>query len=296
MPTRAETIAIAWQPLTPGGVAAFARASFLRLLVVQWLFAVVAALSVVCFLRTAWFPVVHQAIQAMPEYGEIVRGKLYWKGESPVQLAVSPRISFGVDLNHDSAMGGEADLGLVFGAGSMRIRWLGGYEDLPYPAGATLSFNQPDLKAWWEAREWMFLALTLLTVVLGLLAVWHVLGMLYVPAAKMLALLAGRSLTWAGAWRLCMASLLPGALFMATAIVCHASGALDLIRFAVCLAAHLIVGWAYVFGAVFCLPERVRETSPREKQTPSNPFNVRPESESTARAGRSKSDRNPFRK
>src|SRR5579871_2922000 len=48
----------AWEPLTPYGVAAFARASLGRLLLVQLLVAIAAGGLTVWFLHHAWLPVV----------------------------------------------------------------------------------------------------------------------------------------------------------------------------------------------------------------------------------------------
>ena len=52
----------AWEPLTPRGVAAFARASFERLFIVQGLFALLAAAAVVWVLSDGVFPVIDDAI------------------------------------------------------------------------------------------------------------------------------------------------------------------------------------------------------------------------------------------
>src|SRR5215831_1390432 len=60
-----------WLPLTPRGVAAFARASWWRLLLVQFIFATLVAAAVVWFLDTAWFPTIHNAIRKLPARGEI---------------------------------------------------------------------------------------------------------------------------------------------------------------------------------------------------------------------------------
>ena len=48
----------AWEPLTPRGVAAFARANFSRLLLVQFIVALLAAASVVWFLDDGCFPTI----------------------------------------------------------------------------------------------------------------------------------------------------------------------------------------------------------------------------------------------
>ena len=66
---------VAWLPLTPPGVAAFADAPLGRLLFVQLIFALLAASAVVWFLRTAWFPALDAAIHQLPVQGEIRDGR-----------------------------------------------------------------------------------------------------------------------------------------------------------------------------------------------------------------------------
>ena len=77
----------AWQPLTPRGVAAFAEAPWRRLLLVQFVFAILAAAAVVWFLSVAWFPAVTAAIRRLPDRGEIRAGSLNWNADSPQSLA-----------------------------------------------------------------------------------------------------------------------------------------------------------------------------------------------------------------
>ena len=74
----------AWQPLTVRGVAAFARASLGRLLLVQFIVALLAAGTVVWFLHKAWFPTIGEAIRQLPPQGEIRSGRLDWQGPTPV--------------------------------------------------------------------------------------------------------------------------------------------------------------------------------------------------------------------
>ena len=71
----------AWEPLTPRGVAAFARAKLGRLLLVQFIVALLAAASVVWFLDDGCFPTISEAIQQLPADGEIRSGKLDWHGD-----------------------------------------------------------------------------------------------------------------------------------------------------------------------------------------------------------------------
>src|SRR5438046_8115320 len=86
-----------WQPITFGGVAAFSRASFGRLFLVQFIVALLVAASVLCFLISAWFPVIHEAIARLPEKGAIRRGQLDWAGPSPAWLAEGPCLAIIVD-------------------------------------------------------------------------------------------------------------------------------------------------------------------------------------------------------
>src|SRR3954469_13095559 len=97
-PTKVRT---AWQPLTPKGVAAFADASLKRLLLIQFVFAVLIASVVVWFLDTAWFPVIAKAAQDFPSRGEIRHGRFDWPQKTPVVLAHGRFLALTIDLDHD---------------------------------------------------------------------------------------------------------------------------------------------------------------------------------------------------
>src|SRR4051812_45144341 len=81
----------AWQPFTPRGVAAFAGATLTRLVLVQSIVAVIVAVALLWFLRIAWFPVITESIQRLPQAGVIRRGELQYGGESPGRLAANSR-------------------------------------------------------------------------------------------------------------------------------------------------------------------------------------------------------------
>src|SRR5438128_2088943 len=91
---------IAWQPLTPRGVAAFARASLGRLLLVQFCIALFTEATTVWFLQNAWYPVITKAIDQLPAQGEIRSGQLDWRGDSPMPLADNSFLALAVDLAH----------------------------------------------------------------------------------------------------------------------------------------------------------------------------------------------------
>src|SRR5205809_700644 len=100
MTAPAETLAPAWQPLTPRGVAAFARAPWWRLLLVQFLFAITVGAAAMWFLHTGWYPTIREAIRHLPDQSEIRAGRLAWTNASPQLLAEGHFLALSVDLNH----------------------------------------------------------------------------------------------------------------------------------------------------------------------------------------------------
>src|SRR5215475_5697261 len=134
----------AWQPLTPRGVAAFARAPLRRLLVMQFILALAAAVTMVWFLRSAWFPTIHAAITQLPEHGEIKSGKLNWPGDSPKLLAEGHFLAFVVDTNHTGTVRSPAQVQVEFGRDDIYFYFysLPGYRECPYPPDWNIGFNR----------------------------------------------------------------------------------------------------------------------------------------------------------
>src|SRR5580692_1335541 len=132
----------AWVPLTPRGVAAFARAPLWRLLLVQAVVAALAAVVVCWFLEEDWFPVARMAIQHLPAQGEIRGGLLNWPGDAPVKLAANQFLELTVDPGHNGQFVREAQLRLEFGHADLRLMTLPGEAVIPYPAFWRFAFNQ----------------------------------------------------------------------------------------------------------------------------------------------------------
>src|SRR5258708_2815219 len=96
-----EKPAFAWEPLTPRGVAAFAHARLVNLVLAQILTALLAAGSVAWFLDDSVCPVIREAINSLPAAGQIRSAKLDWRGDAPQLLAEGRFLAFDVDLDHD---------------------------------------------------------------------------------------------------------------------------------------------------------------------------------------------------
>jgi hypothetical protein len=256
----------AWQPLTVRGVAAFARASWGRLLLVQLIVALVAAGVVVWFLHRAWFPVIAQAIQALPPKGEIRSGRLEWRGASPALLADGRFLAIAVDLDRTGETRSPAHVQIEFGREGFRLYSLLGCLQSVYPPGETVAFNRTTLAPWWGAWGPVILTIVAGVVAVGLLATWACVAAMYALLVRLIAFFADRDCGLGASWRLAGAALMPGALLMCSALLLYGWGALDLVRLIVVGALHLAVAWLYLVASPLCLPGRSQALAKR------NPF------------------------
>jgi hypothetical protein len=261
----------AWEPLTPRGVVAFTRASVGRLLLAQLIFAIAAAVAVVWFLQVAWFPIISDAISQLPKDGDIRRGQLFWRGDTPARLAANHFLSLGVDEWHEGDLGNESHLSVEFGRTNVRFRSILGYVETEYPRDWAVQFNQPKLEPWWGAWQPGILAGVIVAVVADMLGTWALLATLYFVPVWLLAFYANRDLNLRGSWQLAAAALMPGALFMTLTIGAYGLGWLDLVYLGWCLSFHFIIGWIYLLVCVLLLPRH-----PEVAAMPKNPFVTKP--------------------
>lgn len=288
----AESKPIAWQPLTPRGVAAFARAPLRRLLLVQFLFALLAAVALVWFLRTAWFPTVRQAIEKLPAQGEMKSGKLIWAEESPQWLAEGHFLAFNVDTNHTGSLRSPAQIQVELGRDDIFFYSLTGYREWPYPTEWNFGFNRAALQPWWGAWEPPIQWLAFAGMLFWCLASWWVLATIYFLPVWLGGFFANRHLNFRQSWKLAGAALMPGALVMILAIVFYGFGALDMVQLAAAVVAHLMVSWVYLVWSVCSLPKLSGNDVPAKNpfeikavekpvvtKTPENPFAAKPADE-----------------
>ena len=249
-----EKAQFAWQPLTMRGVAAFARALLGRLLLVQFIVALMVAGSVVWFLRQAWFPTIGEAIRQLPPQGALRSGRLDWQGATPSRLAEGRFLAFIVDLDHTGAARSPAHVQVEFGRTNCHIFSLLGYLQGSYPQGQTVAFNRTELGPWWGAWAPAILGMVAGVVVAGLLLNWACLATVYCLPAWLVGFFANRDLSLRGSWCLAGAALMPGTMFLCAAIFLYGWGTLDLVQLAVAGATHVVMGWVYLFVSPFWLP------------------------------------------
>jgi hypothetical protein len=257
----------AWEPLTPRGVAAFARAKLGRLLLVQFIVALLAAVSVVWFFDDGCFPTISAAIQKLPADGEIRSGKLDWHGDPSQLLAEGKFLAFDVDLNHSGQIHSTADVQIEFGKDSIRIfSLLPGYSEIFYLPDRVALFNRTELEPLWGAWVADILFIAAAAVTAGLLLSWWLLATIYFLPVWLLGFYANRNLGFRACWKLSGAALLPGAMLMAAGVLFYDAGFLDLVSLGFLFAAHFALGWIYLFLSQLFLP-RIPEP-----QTKGNPF------------------------
>ena len=258
--------AVAWEPFTPRGVAAFAGAGFRRLLLVQFLIALLAAAMVVWFIDSGCFPIAGAAIQKLPAAGQIRSGRLDWQGRSPELLAEGRFLALDVDLDHSGQIGPAADVKIELGRETVRTFSLFGYWEWPYPRGYVIALNRTTLEPLWGAWAMEVLVLTGAAAAFGFLLSWWLLATLYFLPVWLLGFFANRDLNFRRSWRLAGAALMPGALLMTAAILLYGIGFLNLVSFGFVFGAHLLTGWIYLFVSLLFVPRA--STAVR----PDNPF------------------------
>jgi len=235
-----------WQPITFGGVASFARASFGRLLIVQFIVALLVAGSTTCFLAAAWFPVVEKAITRLPEKGAIRRGELDWTGPSPCPLAEATFLSIVVDVANSQPTGQSADVQLELRQSGFKIRSLLGTLTLPYPKDRTIALNRAEVESRWGAWRPFLLASIGVGSVISVMTIWLVLATCYSLPLRLLTFYSDREISWLGCWRMAGAAQMPGALLISGAILLYGFNRLNLIGLLVAWLLHVVIAWIYL--------------------------------------------------
>ena len=278
----------AWQPLTGGGIAAFAEATFTRTLGFQLLFALLAAVAVTWSVRQAWFPPFRTALTELPENAaEIRAGRLFWPDTNAVTLGENPQLAVAVDPADTGDLGRSADLQVELHARELRLTGLFGEQSLPYPPELQIPLDHRGGPAAWGAWNWVGLVFVAAAVVVTLFATWWLTATGLAPFLWLAAFILRRELTLGGAWRLVAAAWLPATMLLMASIVLYSLNGLRLTGLALAAAAHLVLVPLWLLWALLMLPDRTR------KKQPKNPFNS--ESSVKVRTPKKAKKENPFR-
>ncbi|HTB82779.1 MAG TPA: hypothetical protein VK742_03925 [Candidatus Sulfotelmatobacter sp.] len=255
---------IAWLPVTPRGVAAFARASVERLLVVQAAVALLAAAVVTWVLANGFFPTIDQAVGCLPKKADITHGQLNWPDTTPEVLAQGHFLSFSVDLQHSGTLRLPAQFQFEFGGDSIVIISLLGEMEVPYPPDRSFYLDRPDVQPAWGAWSPDFLGLAAVGTFFGLLLSWWLLTTLYFLPVWLVGFFTDRDLRPRAAWKMAGAALMPGALLFILGLWLYGLAMFDLVRLAFAFTMHLVIGWIYLFVS----PMFLNRVTAKEKANP----------------------------
>jgi hypothetical protein len=242
-------------------VAAFAHAPFSRLLLVQFILALLAATSVAWFLYDGCFPTIREAIHNLPAAGEIRSGQLELSNDSPQLLAEGRFLAFDLDSNHSGQIYSTADVQIEFGGETIRVFSMLGYAEFQYPPGQIILFNRTELEPLWGAWAAEILLAAAAATLVGLLLSWAALATIYFLPIWVFGYFTSRDLNFRASWKLSGAALMPGALLLAAAIFFYDFGALNLVQFSFVFGAHFVLGWIYGFVSLPFTP-RIATASP----------------------------------
>ena len=243
-----------WHPMSFAGVAAFAVAPISRLLIVTALFLCLFGTTVVWLFVQAYLPVLEGAMASLPSEGAIRYGFLEWSGPSEAVLDGGAFLEIAVDLEAGRSFQSTADLSLLLARSSYRIGSLFGATELPYPVGYKIELSRVEVMAWWGAWKPVALLGGAVVASMALLVAWSAMALIYAPAIRMVAFVAGRQVTLLGCWKLCLAAFLPGTLLCVSAIVLYGLNRIPMLGLMGALAAYWIAHCVYLGLAVLRLP------------------------------------------
>lgn len=272
----------AWQPLTFGGVARFARAPIGRLWLVQSMLAVAAAATIVWFVSASWAPAIREGIGRLPNQGGIRSGLLEWPDAGITRLAEGRFLTILATPGAESNPGQVSDLQVEFADSVVKVRSVFGFLAFPYPSGWSIDLNRTALEPWWGAWRPAVYAALFGGVVVILFATWWCLAFLYALPARLMAAFTARSATLWQCWKLCNAALMPGALTFTVAIGLYGLQRLSLPTLLVFVPLHIGMGWIYVLVAPGRLPGI--EVTADGGDSP-NPFDVKEPREGESTVG-----------
>jgi hypothetical protein len=266
----------AWQPLTFGGVARYAFDWIGRLFVTALIVSIIVTATVLFTVRRAWVPVLERAIAAAPAGAEIRSG--HFTAPETLRIEDSPYLSIRFDPNGNLTARSTSEIEITFEPTQLRLHTLLGSKLFPYPPYWSLELNRAQLEPWWGAWKPAVFAYIAFGSVAQLFASWVALGILYSVPTRIAAAIARRQLTLWGAFKMSVAALMPGAIFLSIVIALYGLGQLRLVELAVSWALHFVFGWLFLVGAFLKLP-KVGSANPFQPPPQAEPENDEEESE-----------------
>jgi hypothetical protein len=261
-----ESTRQARQPFTLSGVARYAHAPALRFWAMGLLFAFLCGAVIGWSAARCWFPVIDEAVMALPITGKIEGGSFVWPEKSSRLLAANPFLSLAIHLDDTPhADTAPTDFSFEFGSRNLAVRSLFGSMYLPYPTAWTIELNRTSVLPFWGAWKAPIGFGIAVASALLLLSSWAFLALPYSAVALFVASIFKRDVDWKSSWKLAVAAQWPGSILMLFGLLLYSTGQISLLFVCVILAAHFIPTLIYVLFSPLFLE---RKASP----TGRNPF------------------------
>jgi hypothetical protein len=260
----------AGQPFTFGGVARFAHAPVGRLLLVALIFGLLTGLAVTWLGVRGWAPAIDEAVAALPETGAIRNRSLSWPERAGRLLGANEFLSLEVVLQNTPRESGSADVSIEAHRTHFLLRSIFGAATVPYPPMFALNLDRATTVPAWGAWRAPLLFGLIPGTALVLMLSWAFLAIPYSLVALLIGGLFRRDLNFRKAWKLCVATQMPGSLLMTFAIALYASGQVAVLFIAVMLVAHFIPTFLYLLISPVLVPKRPRQA--RAASGEKNPF------------------------
>ena len=268
---------IARQPFTFGGVARFAHAPFLRLLVVALVIGLVSGIAVSWLTARCIAPVLDETIANLPTTGSIERGLLRWPENNSRLLGANPFLSISVSVNDVKSESAPVDFSFEFRTNRLSIQSLLGRYSTPYPARSDYELNRTALFPVWGAWRAPILLGLIPGTALALMLSWAFFALPYALLPRIIGLVLGRDLSYARAWKLALAAQLPASLMMAFALALYSTGKIAVVLVFIIFPAHFVPTLLYLVLSPCFVPKK-------EAAAPdSNPFQPEKKRKSSAK-------------
>jgi len=275
----AKTLKSPGQPFKFGGVARYASARFGGFLAMAALFAFVSAAVMGRFVAHCWWPVITEAVGALPNTGKFQSGFLQVPENEMRLLAANQFLSLQLAPSGFSQEVLPADAAVQFGKYELMVTSIFGDTVVSYPDGWNVALDRAVLWPIWGAWKVPLLAAFMAGVMVLLVLAWFVLGVIYAPLVLLVGWLARREVTFGGAWKLGVAAQWPASLLMAFALALYSTGDIALLFVIIMFAVHFLPSLLNVLVAPFFLPKPSLEekenpfaTEKRQKRARRNPF------------------------
>jgi hypothetical protein len=269
-------------PLTPAGVARFARASFGKMLSIGFVFACMAGAAVIWLAAKCWSPAISEAVEALPANSVIEAGQFFWPEKLPRLLGANEFLSIEVNPGNERAQSKPSDIAIILEPHIFRLGSLFGYTSLPYPQRWVIQCNRDSMSPLWGAWQPAILLALGLGTALGLLISWALFALLYSFYPWLIAALFKRDLSLGQAWKVSYAAMFPGSILVTFSLLLYLHDEISLVFFLILFAAHFPLAWLYIFLASFCFKkaesneplENPFELEKKKRKSKNNPFST----------------------